>query len=209
MGRVQALDVRNYYAAPTPTVTPHGGTGATWGYKLVAITNPIGVTGERHSAVGSEGTGSGGATLGGAVYNVVTWTDVVGVLAYDVYRTSHGTTPAHDGLLGRVLAGVQTFTDLGAVVGDDVAGPAANTTGTGDPAETLSLRDKTIQVSGTFVGTIQVEGTIDGDTWIAEGTAYTSTGSAAVTPTWAMMRARMTAYTSGTPKFNVAGHHGE
>src|SRR5271157_2738838 len=106
-----------------PTVTPTGGTGTTWGYKIIARDN-LG-----RSIASAEGTGSGGATLSGTIYNVITWTAVTGAVSYDIYRSTVGTGPTTKGVLGNVLADATlTYTD-NSVAGDGTNVPTINTTG--------------------------------------------------------------------------------
>jgi hypothetical protein len=106
-----------------PTVTPTGGSGTTWGYKIIAR-DSLG-----KSIASAEGTGSGGATLSVSVYNTITWTAVAGAVSYDVYRSTVGTSPTTKGVIGNVLADATlTFTDNN-VVGDATNAPTFNTTG--------------------------------------------------------------------------------
>ncbi len=100
-------------AAPTPTVTPTGGSATTWSYALVAI----GANGT-YSAIGTAGTTTtGAATLTASAYNTITWTpapDAVG--GYYIVRTAAGGTPNTVGTIGQVGYGVATFTDTGLAV---------------------------------------------------------------------------------------------
>lgn len=109
----------------TPTVTPTGGVGTSWGYKIVAKR----LTGG-NSQAGSEGTtAAGAATLDGTHYNTVTWTASAGADGgYDVYRTTAGGTPNTTGKVGHVAAGVLTLTDNG-LTGDATTAPTVQKPG--------------------------------------------------------------------------------
>lgn len=74
----------------------------------------------------------------------------------------------------------------------------------GAALDTLNMEQKTIQLTGTFVATIQFQGTIDGTNWVNEGAALTAPGVIEVTKRWCNMRANVTAYTSGTPLAKIA-----
>ncbi len=67
------------------------------------------------------------------------------------------------------------------------------------------FRDKTIQVHGTFVATLQVEASIDGSEYFPVGTPKSAPGVALVPETVEFLRVRTTAYTSGEPKAVLAG----
>lgn len=69
------------------------------------------------------------------------------------------------------------------------------------------LTDKTIAVSGTFAASIQIEGSLDGSTWIAIGAPISAPALVEVSATVAQIRASTTAYTSGTPSGIVAGRN--
>lgn len=66
-----------------------------------------------------------------------------------------------------------------------------------------------VQITGTFVGTVTFETSLDGATWVATGLAAVATGTVATAPTapgaWILtpngtnlFRARVSAWTSGT-----------
>ena len=67
------------------------------------------------------------------------------------------------------------------------------------------FRDKTVQVHGTFVATLQLEASIDGSEYFAVGTAKSAPGAVLVPETIEFLRVRTTAYTSGEPKAVLAG----
>lgn len=192
--------------APTVTVndtglvgdasTPEAGSSSS--YKIVAKTALGNVT-----AAGSAGsTTTGYATPGGALLNAVSWTAVTGAYAYDVYRDTGGAT---QGLIGTVLAPLHALDDTG-LPGDSATAPTVNTTGDGTALECLALDDKTIQLGGTFVATVQFQGSVNGIDWADEGATKTATAILEVTEAYTFMRMKITAYTSGTPTAVLAGH---
>ena len=63
------------------------------------------------------------------------------------------------------------------------------------------------QVSGTFVATMQLEGSLDGSTWNTIIADITTTGFHAIDPILKAVRINTTAYTSGSPVVIVAGHN--
>ena len=81
--------------------------------------------------------------------------------------------------------------------------PAA--AGVGQASNVFRFRDKTVQVSGTFVGSLQLEGSIDGNDYEPIGAPVTAPGFIAVPMTVEFLRVRVTALTSGTPKTVAAG----
>ena len=81
--------------------------------------------------------------------------------------------------------------------------PAA--VGVGQASNVFRFRDKTVQVSGTFVGSLQLEGSIDGSDYEPVGAAMTAPGLVPVPFTIEFLRVRITALTSGTPKAVAAG----
>lgn len=200
MARIFKLNVVQFVATPSaPTVTPTGGVGTSYSYKLVA-TDSSGATTAASSA-GS--TAAGPTTLDATHYNTVTWTDPVSTPgSILIYRTAGGAT---QGLIGTVAAGVQTFRDDGKVADGTVA-PSSNTTGIGAATECASLREKSVQVDGTFVSTNQIQGTIDGVNWQNEGSAATTATVVNITTSWMSIRNKQTAYTSGTPTITFLGH---
>ena len=146
------------------------------------------------------------AALNATDYNTLVWTDPLNAVSIRIYRTAGGLT---QGLIGTVAAGVGTFRDDGDV-GDGTTAPSANTTGVGIALPVSDLRDLTLQVSGTFVATMQLQGKIDGQAaWQNVGSAISSAGFTDVyttAKTLSQLRMTMSAYTSGTPVAVVAGH---
>jgi len=86
---------------------------------------------------------------------------------------------------------------------------AAEATADGTALNMKGYRTLTVQVSGTFTGTVTFEGTIDDTNWFAVGMPAAATGTAASTATAAgafylpdefslsQFRARVSAYTDG------------
>jgi hypothetical protein len=190
--------------SPTPTVTPQGTTGATnYSYKLVAKDSDGQV-----AAAGTAGaTTTGNAVLDGTNFNRVTWVDSAGAASFDVYRTVGGAT---QGKIGTVAAGVQTFDDTG-LVANGATAPVVNVSGTGRAQSVAHYLAGTIQCSGAggaFVGTIQVKGSLDGVEFENVGAAFTAGGFADLARRYAVLRADMTAYTSGDPAIWVHGVSG-
>ena len=81
--------------------------------------------------------------------------------------------------------------------------PAA--AGVGAAANVFRLRDKTVQVSGPFVGSLQLEGSIDGENFEAIGAPLTAPGFVLVPLTVAFVRVRTDQLTSGAPRAMAAG----
>ncbi|MBI5549510.1 MAG: hypothetical protein HY901_36955 [Deltaproteobacteria bacterium] len=81
--------------------------------------------------------------------------------------------------------------------------PAA--VGVGAPSVVFRFRSKTVQVFGTFVATLQLEGTLAGDEYFPIGPAVTAPGAIEVPETIEFLRVRVTAFTSGEPKAVFAG----
>lgn len=86
---------------------------------------------------------------------------------------------------------------------------AAGATGNGTAFDVAGLALVTVQVTGTFVGTVTFEGTIDGSNWIAILARSVVDGATATTATapgiyqlpvagLEQVRARVSAYTSGS-----------
>ena len=190
------LDIQKFLPAPAaPTVTPQGAGGATtYGYKIVAR----GIA-YRTTAASAQGiTAVGNATLNVTNFNRVIWTNVPGNTGYDIYRSTGGGTPSSTGKIGTVSAGVTTLDDTG-LTATGVA-PTINTTGDGDPLYVGGCRDKSVQIAGTFVATVQVQGSMLQDEWIQDGSDFTAGGVQAVAESWEFLRIRETAYTSGAPR---------
>jgi hypothetical protein len=97
--------------------------------------------------------------------------------------------------------------DTGAL---EVLQAAAAATGNGTPIDMKGVERLTVEVAGTFVGTVTFEGTIDDTSWFVVG-LKTAADAAAVTtatapgawklpddgPSLSQFRARVSAYTSG------------
>jgi hypothetical protein len=81
--------------------------------------------------------------------------------------------------------------------------PAA--VGVGQASNVFRFRDKTVHVIGPFVGSLQLEGSIDGSDYEPIGAAVTAPGLVPVPFTVEFLRVRVTALTSGTPKAVAAG----
>lgn len=81
--------------------------------------------------------------------------------------------------------------------------PAA--VGAGEPVNVFRLRDKTVQVTGVFVGSLQLEGSIEGDDFAPIGAPLTAPGLVLVPMAVGFLRMRVNELTSGAPKAAVAG----
>lgn len=202
MARIFKVPVQQFVTNPTLTsVTPTGGSATNWTYKIVGVDANGGTT----AASAGTSTAAGAATLDATHYNTLAWTDPANAVSINIYRTVVGSSPNTTGLIGTVAAGVQTFKDDGKA-GDGTTAPAANTTGVGASVECASLREKSVQVDGTFTSTNQIQGSIDGVNWQNEGSAATSAAIVNITTSWVFVRNKQTAYTSGTPTITLCGH---
>lgn len=110
-----------------PTVANVGTTGATTrGYKVVAVTN----AGTTLPSAETQTT-TANATLSGSNYTRITWDQVPGAIAYDVYRStgggSNGTSTGKLGTFAASTTGQMKFDDTGQTASGSE--PAANTTG--------------------------------------------------------------------------------
>lgn len=199
MARIFKVPVVNFVANPTLTsVTPTGGVAGHYTYKIVGVDS----SGATSAASAGVSDTSGPTTLDGSHYETLAWTDPPGAVSINIYRTAGGTT---QGLIGNVLAGVQTFNDTGAA-GDSSSPPSSNTSGVGGSIECASLRDKSVQVDGTFSSTNQIQGSIDNVNWQNEGSAASSAAVVNITTSWAFIRNKQTAYTSGSVAITFCGH---
>ncbi|MEO7735989.1 MAG: hypothetical protein ABIY55_33845 [Kofleriaceae bacterium] len=81
--------------------------------------------------------------------------------------------------------------------------PAAGATGAS--VNVFRLRDKTVQVSGPFTGSLQLEGSVDGDAFEPLGAPVAAPGFFLVPVTVAFIRVRTNQLTSGAPRAVVAG----
>lgn len=86
-------------------------------------------------------------------------------------------------------AGATSFTLLNAV--------AATGAGTAQ-AVTDPTKARAFVVSGTFVGTVAIQVSMDNSTWFTLGAALTAPGVAESTGPWKYVRGNVTAFTSGT-----------
>lgn len=77
--------------------------------------------------------------------------------------------------------------------------------GAGRGEHVFRFRDKYVQIHGTFVATVQVEATIDGDDYFPVGPALSAPGVVAVAETVLFVRVRTTVYVSGDPEAVIAG----
>jgi hypothetical protein len=197
-------------------------TVAVGGFSVTGMTNATGaatvkykttytssVDGEETAASAEDTEAAGPTTLSATTLITLSGTASAAVASVKIYRTAGGAT---QGLIGTATPDPDdsynwTFDDIGQV-GDGLTPSSSNLSGTAEPVGVLDLRDKYVQCGGTFTGTIQLQGTVDGTNWVSEGAAITaaSTAAVAVSPTYQKMRAVCTAYTSGTPTFTLTGH---
>jgi hypothetical protein len=77
--------------------------------------------------------------------------------------------------------------------------------GVGQASNVFRFRDKTVQVNGPFVATLQIEGSVDGSNFVAIGTPLTAPGLLSVPFAVQFVRVRVTAFTSGTPTAVASG----
>ena len=77
--------------------------------------------------------------------------------------------------------------------------------GFGRPENVFRLRDKTVQIAGLFVGSLQLEGSIDGEDFAPIGAPQTAPGFLLVPMAIAFLRIHTLEFTSGAAKAMVAG----
>jgi len=78
--------------------------------------------------------------------------------------------------------------------------------GQGAPIDVFNFRDSSVQIGGTFVATIQIEGRLDDSMpWSAIGSPVTAPGFVDLPHIVKDIRANVTGYTSGTPEGFFAG----
>jgi len=77
--------------------------------------------------------------------------------------------------------------------------------GVGRAENVFRFRDKYVQAHGTFVATVQVEGTIDGSDYFAVGGPVSAPAVVPVPETVEFVRVRTVAFTSGEPKAVLGG----
>lgn len=117
-------DLSYLLAAPTPTVTPGGTTGATtWTYKII----PLSMVGQANAGTAGTTT-SGNATLSATNYNDVTWSAVTNAVEYQIWKLISGTYY----YIGTVQAGqTLTFRDTGYGTADHLGGSIPSVEGSG------------------------------------------------------------------------------
>jgi len=190
---VQAFDDTGIARAVSPILP----VATTRKYKIAALG-----TDGRRAVAGAEGTSAvGPETITAATPMTVDWAASTDAQGYEVWRTD---TLVAKGLLGETTSAVTIYSDTGAA-GDGATAPSVDETGISEPVSTLPYDAKSIQVGGTFVGTYQVQGTINGTDWVDEGAAFTAIGTIDVAHTWSLMRVKNTAFTSGAATAHLAG----
>lgn len=184
-------------------VVPQGASGSTaYTYGIVGID----ANGKR-SEVDLDVEASGNATLDETNFNRMTWTDITGYVSYDIYRTASAGTPSTTGLIGNVLAGVQTFDDTGLAATTETAN-ATNTTGIGaEIPQNHFARSIDVPITGIGTATYQVQGSYGGvpRVWLDEGSALTADGVVVVSRRYGQLRIKCTAFTNGTPEAFCSG----
>lgn len=199
MARIFSVPVQPFVPNPTlSSVTPTGGAAQSITYKIVGI----GSDGKTTAASAGVTDATGPTTLDATHFETLVWTDPLNAAFVDIYRTAGGTS---QGKIGRVAAGVQTFVDDGKV-GDAISPPTSNFTGVGTAVVVDWARDKSVQIDGTFVSTNQLQGSIDNVNWQNEGSAATTATVVNISTSWAFIRNKQTAYTSGTVAITFCGH---
>jgi hypothetical protein len=76
---------------------------------------------------------------------------------------------------------------------------------TGKAENVFRLRDKTVQISGPFAGSLQLEGSIDGEDFELIGAPLTGPGFVLVPMAVAFLRVHTLELTSGIPKAVASG----
>lgn len=77
-------------------------------------------------------------------------------------------------------------------------------TGASQGIRTDGLNPAHVQVSGITVGTVAVQGSVDGSTWATIATALTADGIVTLATPTPYVRANVTAFTSGTITVKIA-----
>lgn len=85
----------------------------------------------------------------------------------------------------------------------DIAVPTS--VATGGPSTVGDLFNKTVQISGTFVATLQLQGSINGSDFVDIGAAQTAPALLEVSQSVKFLRIDVTAFTSGVPAAVVSG----
>jgi hypothetical protein len=76
---------------------------------------------------------------------------------------------------------------------------AVTATGASDWIDARTMREKTLQVTGTFTGTVAFQGSNDGGTTaVSLGTDLTAAGKITNSEAWALVRANVTAFTAAS-----------
>jgi len=195
---VQVFDDTGIAKAVSPVLP----VATTRKYKFVALgVAKLNGTARRSVASSEASSAVGPETLSADTPMHCTWATVTGATGYQIWRTD---ILVAKGLIGTVAAGVTAFNDPG-TVGDGNDPPTADETGISEAIDVAELEAKYLQVGGTFVGTIQPQGSINGVEWVDEGAAITAPGIQAVAPSYELMRFKNTAFTSGAPTIDVLG----
>lgn len=79
------------------------------------------------------------------------------------------------------------------------------TVGAGKPENVFRLRDKTVQLSRPFTGTLHLEGSVDGEDFDVIGAPITAPGFFLVPMTVAFLRIRTLELVAGFPKAVASG----
>lgn len=79
----------------------------------------------------------------------------------------------------------------------DLNVPASVANGTAKLVQ--DLREKYVQFSGTFVATMDIEGSMDGTNWATTSTGHNASAIVSVPQSVKYIRIATTAFTSGTP----------
>lgn len=195
------LEIRTLIAAPAaPVITNEGGDpeadDTTYEYVRVRVD----AHGDHSAASAVGATETGAEELNGDDFNVVTWTGD-GYIS-KIYRKTGGDT---QGLIATLAASVTSLDDTG-LEGDDATAPATTNSGIGSPVDVRDMREKLVQLGGTFVATFQLQGTLDQELgWVNVGTALTAPGVVEDIPrALAFVRLKNTAHTSSSDVAGVA-----
>lgn len=195
---VQVFDDTGIAKAVSPVLP----VATTRKYKFVALgVAKLNGTIRRSVASSEASAATGPETLSADTPMHCSWAAVTGATGYQVWRTD---TLVTKGLVATVAAGVLAFNDPG-TVGDGNDPPTVDETGISETIDVGEMETKYLQVGGSFSGTIQPQGTINGTDWVDEGAAITSAGIQAVVPSYLLMRFKNTAYTSGAPTIDMMG----
>lgn len=207
---LRSLDIPTFLATPAaPTATPTGGASGHYTYKIVAIlaNGGPGGSGESHSAPSNAtAVTDGPTTLGASNYETITGTAVPGASHYDVYLTAT-TSGATLGKVGRCTDITVGVVHNSPTQGDGSTPPSASNSGVGAWIGFSNEIEKTLEVWGTFVATLQLQGAEDQSRAVNIGSTISGAGLTAITENVKYLRMTMTAYTSGTPLSQVKSAH--